>query len=316
VPQPGVSVVIPAYNAAQYLPAALESVVAQTFSDYEVIVVNDGSPDTHALEAALAPYRSRVTYLTQPNTGPSGARNLAIRHSRGTYIAFLDSDDEWMPEFLARQIELAHTSDAALVYCDGVIVGGTTDGRRLMEMAPSHPEVTLERLISEECVVLTSCTVARRDTLLEAGLFDERFRRAEDAHLWLRLARDGARMLWQPAPLVRHRVRPDSLSADVGAMLQAYVDVLEDLEKRLAFSPSQRSLIQRQIARRRSWMAREQGRSLFLARRYAEAAAAFYTAGQLEPARSAQLRLQMLHAGLRLAPRLLRRAYGFIRSAA
>ena len=314
--QPAVSVVIPAYNAAEYIAAALDSVFTQTFTDYEVIVVNDGSPDTNAFEAALEPYRQRLVYLAQTNTGPSGARNRAIRHARGELIAFLDSDDEWMPQFLQRQVELARTSGAVLVYSDGLVVGGPLDGRRLMDGAPSHPSVTIERLIAEECVVLTSCTVARREALRAAGRFDERCRRSADAHLWLRVALQGGRIAWQPAVLVRHRVRSGSLSDDTEAMLQAYVDVLEDLDARFTLSPAHRALIRRQIARRRSWMARESGRRLFLDRRYAEAAVALDAARQFEPELAGQLRLQLLNAGLRLAPRLLRRAYGLIRPAA
>jgi glycosyltransferase involved in cell wall biosynthesis len=317
VPTPVISIVIPAYNAAADIRTALESVFAQTFSDYEVIVVNDGSPDTPALEAALTPYRNRITYLRQANSGPSGARNQAIRHAAGELIAFLDSDDEWMPGYLERQVrELRSVPGTVLVYSDGVIVGGALDGKRLMAVTPSHAMVTTERLIAEECVVLTSCAVARRDALVAAGMFDERFRRSEDAHLWLRLSLNGGRMSWHRHALVRHRRRPGSLSDDRPAMLKAYADVLEDLEARFPFTPAQRSLIHRQIARRRAWMAREEGRRLFLEGRYPEAASALASARRLEPARTSQLRLGLLRAGIQLAPRLLRRAYALMRPTA
>src|SRR5581483_8332648 len=80
---PKVSVIMPAYRAAEYIGVAIESVLAQTFGDYEVIVVNDGSPDTRELAQALSPYRDRITYIEQPNAGPSAARNRAIREARG-----------------------------------------------------------------------------------------------------------------------------------------------------------------------------------------------------------------------------------------
>src|SRR5947209_18801381 len=102
---PAVSVIIPAYNAAQYIGEALDSVFAQTFTDYEVIVVNDDSPDTAELERALAPYRERVVYIKQENRGPGGARNTAILKARGECVALLDSDDVWLPTFLAEQME-------------------------------------------------------------------------------------------------------------------------------------------------------------------------------------------------------------------
>src|ERR1035438_221584 len=95
---PLVSVIIPAYRAAASIAATLESVLAQTFRDYEIIVVNDGSPDSEAVETALEPYRARIVYLRQQNQGPGGARNTGILTARGKYIALLDADDVWYPE--------------------------------------------------------------------------------------------------------------------------------------------------------------------------------------------------------------------------
>jgi glycosyltransferase involved in cell wall biosynthesis len=309
-PAPSVSVVIPAYNSAPFIRETLESVFAQTFTDYEVLVVNDGSPDTPALEAVLVPYSDRITYLRQANTGPSGARNVAIRHARGEYVAFLDSDDVWLPRYLDEQMRRLRADPAIdLMYSDGVIVGAPLDGMSLMSVTPSHPIVTVERLIAEECTVLTSCTVARRTALVDAGLFDERFRRSEDAHLWLRLALRGARIAWHPAVLVKHRRRVGSLSNDRLAMVKAYIDVLESLESQLSFSEHQRMLIKRQIARRQALLALDEGRQLFVAGRYSESAAALARARRFEPERVKQLRFALLHLGVRLAPRLLHRTY-------
>src|SRR5579863_3220302 len=92
-----VSVVIPAYNSAEYIAEALDSVVAQTFVDYEIIVVNDGSSDTGKLEKVLVPYLRLIRYIKQENNGPSAARNVAIRAACGKYVALLDSDDRWLP---------------------------------------------------------------------------------------------------------------------------------------------------------------------------------------------------------------------------
>ena len=117
VKNPLVSIVIPAYNAAEYIAGTLESVFAQVFTNYEIIVVNDGSPDSPALRQVLEPYRSRVRYIEQENKGPSGARNTGIRAARGKYIALLDSDDLWLPHHLANQVALIEGSqDLDLVY--------------------------------------------------------------------------------------------------------------------------------------------------------------------------------------------------------
>ena len=103
---PMVSVIMPVYNCALYIREALESIFAQTFSSFEVITINDGSSDTEQLERELQPYLDRIVYLEQENRGPSVARNLGIRHARGEFIAFLDSDDCWLPNYLSEQMKL------------------------------------------------------------------------------------------------------------------------------------------------------------------------------------------------------------------
>src|SRR6516225_4148511 len=103
---PTISVVIPAYTCAASIGAALESVFSQTFREFEVIVINDGSPDTPQLERALTTYQERIQYIRQENAGPSSARNRGIRQARGKYVAFLDSDDFWFPRHLENQINL------------------------------------------------------------------------------------------------------------------------------------------------------------------------------------------------------------------
>src|SRR5881296_1097754 len=118
---PVFSVVIPAYNAARHIGEALDSVFAQTFNDYEVIVVNDGSPDTVELEKRLQHHMHRIVYIRQQNMGPGGARNAAIMRSTGEYIAFLDSDDKWLPEHLADMMNVLRGDPTLdLVYADAV----------------------------------------------------------------------------------------------------------------------------------------------------------------------------------------------------
>ena len=117
---PLVSVVIPAYQAARWIAEALDLVLAQTFHDYEIIVVNDGSPDTVDLERVLQRYRERIIYLCQENRGLAGARNTGIRAASGRYIAPLDADDLWEPEFLAEQVAMLEADPALdMVYADG-----------------------------------------------------------------------------------------------------------------------------------------------------------------------------------------------------
>jgi glycosyltransferase involved in cell wall biosynthesis len=310
-----VSVIVPAYNAAPFIAQTIVSVLGQTFRDFEVIVVNDGSPDAADLERELAPYMHSIRYLTQPNGGPSSARNLGIRKARGEYVAFLDSDDFWMPGFLARQMEILKADPSIdLLYSNGVVIGDVEyAGRELMSLAPSDGPLTFERVVSAECTVLTSCVVVRRRLVIDVGLFDERFRRSEDFHLWSRLAFHGARFACHRDVLVQHRRRAGSLSDDRVAMVQAAIEVLQDLEATLPLNEQQRKLVDDHVARCRAYIAFDEGKRMFMAGQFDAAVSAFGRSRHWEPGRRRKTRLGLLQLGLRLAPRLLRRTYGLLR---
>src|SRR5438270_13228585 len=124
--RPSISVVMPAYKVAPYIGEALESVFAQTFTDYEVIVVNDGSPDTEDFEQAIEPYISRIRYLRQENRGASVARNTGLQAARGEFIAFLDADDLWLPPYLDQQMKFIRERGCDLACADAEYFGATT----------------------------------------------------------------------------------------------------------------------------------------------------------------------------------------------
>ncbi len=122
--EPAVSVIVPAYNVAPFIGEALASIFAQTFKDYEVIVINDGSPDTPELERAIEPFRSRITYIRQANRGVSAARNAGIRVARAAFVAHLDPDDAWEPDYLSEQLAvLANDPSIDVLYPDAWIFG-------------------------------------------------------------------------------------------------------------------------------------------------------------------------------------------------
>src|SRR4029079_673314 len=100
---PRISVIIPAYNSTDFIEEALDSVLSQKYRDHEIIVVNDGSPDTEVFERTIRTRLEEITYIRQPNLGAGVARNTGIKHARGDLIAFLDSDDVWLPDYLASQ---------------------------------------------------------------------------------------------------------------------------------------------------------------------------------------------------------------------
>ena len=145
--KPAVSVIIPAYKVAPFIGDTLRSVLSQTFSNYEVIIINDGSPDTEQLEAELKPYLDQIIYVKQENRGAGAARNAGLRVARGEYVAFLDGDDQWFPNFFS------------------------------------------ESLLAERCLVNTSSVLARREPIIEVGLFDETIVNSQDFDLRVRLAK-------------------------------------------------------------------------------------------------------------------------------
>jgi glycosyltransferase involved in cell wall biosynthesis len=221
-----VSVVIPAYNAAPYIGATLDSVFKQAFTDFEVLVVNDGSPDTPALELALRPYQ-RIRYVRQENHGPSSARNRGIQAATGKYVAFLDSDDLWLPQHLAKQvIALEANSKLQMVYANGIYLRGDAPVGILFDNSIQSLPVDLDGLLHERATVITSSAVVLREALLRVGLFDEQLRRCEDYDLWLRLAQSGATISFTREIQIRHR-QSNGLAANWELMRQALIQVYE-----------------------------------------------------------------------------------------
>jgi glycosyltransferase involved in cell wall biosynthesis len=188
-----VAVVIPVFNAAETVARAVDSVLNQRFAgSVEVIAVNDGSTD--ATRAVLAQYESRVRVLNQPNRGPAHARNAAAELATSQYIAFLDADDAFLPDKLARTVpKLASDSHAAMLFHDAVAVG--RDGREIAPSCVSSEQAhapSMEELLTRLWPILTSAVVMRRRTFQVCGGFSEEFKFGyEDPDLWIRVREHG-----------------------------------------------------------------------------------------------------------------------------
>jgi glycosyltransferase involved in cell wall biosynthesis len=248
--QPLVSVIVPVWNAAGFIEQTVKSVLSQTFTDYELIIVNDGSPDTVELETALLPYQSSLKYLSERHRGAAAARNTALRVARGTYVAFLDADDSWLPHYLDRQIAFlrAHP-DVDLVYADAKLMGNSPlAGRTFMQTAPSRGAVTLKSLLSLRCHVIASGAVVRRSVIVETGMFDESIARGHDFDLWIRLASRGARLAYQRQVLLLRRIHAMNLSGDGVAECERALATLRRVERTLALSPDERKALAGSIA--------------------------------------------------------------------
>lgn len=228
--RPLVSVVIPNHNYARFLPEAIESVLAQTCGDIEVLVVDDGSTD--GSQKLARRYEGRARWLRQEKGGVARARNLGIRQSRGELLAFLDADDAWLPEKLSKQVALLESSDYGMVYCglrfvdeEGAVLGQTTDGLTgwvLRELALlENPGVPASG----------SSALIRRDCLDAVGLYEPALSTSADWDLWRRIAcRYEIGMVREP--LAIYRLHPGSMHRNLDLferdMLLAFERMFED----------------------------------------------------------------------------------------
>ena len=258
---PTVTVTIAAYNSARYITQALDSVKAQTFSDYEVIVVNDGSDDGDELEAQLASHSLRIIYISQNNRGVSAARNAAINVARGEFYAQLDADDQWLPDYLQFQLGfLTDNPEVTLVYPNATIIGDVAGVElEFMKISPSEGEVTFESLIREKCLVMTSVT-ARVSAVREAGLFDENLRSCEDFDLWLRMVKNGARLAYHRRRLVLYRRHEGSLSSDRVWMTRHLLAVFEKCEQNLDLTTAETEALKERISHHRAMLGLFEGK--------------------------------------------------------
>ncbi len=216
---PHVSVVIPVFNSSHYIGGALRSVFAQTFDDFEVIVVDDGSDDREALLEALAEFGDRIHYVRQENGGPAKARNTGVACATGELVAFLDADDEWSPEKLALQVQyFEEHPETGLLH--SAVIDGTRDGA-----VGGPPRQAFCELYHTDFYVRTLTVMMPRRIFREVGGFDERREiHVEDWDLWLRVAVHYP-LGYIATPLAYHR-RGGLMSSQIDRTYQAQLLVM------------------------------------------------------------------------------------------
>jgi glycosyltransferase involved in cell wall biosynthesis len=266
-------VIVPCYNTAPYVAETLASIFAQTYLDFEVVVVNDGSPDTEELERAVAPWMEKVVYLKTENQGLAGARNNGIRASRGEFLALLDSDDCWEPTFLEVLVhELDTQPSLDIVYPRVVSLERPEE--------PSRPtnttcaEITFASLIEEKSCVAVS-VLARRVAFERVGLFDSNLRRSEDFDMWLRCVKSGSRIAFCDKAAFRYRRRPDSLSANHAKMCAAACQVLEKMRTAVQMTDEERQILENAVRRFKGRQLFFEGKDAFVTGDYVTAIDAF-----------------------------------------
>ncbi|WP_052329492.1 glycosyltransferase family 2 protein [Rhodopirellula sp. SWK7] len=218
-----ISVVIPAYNAEAYIEQAIDSVLGQTHLPFEVLVVDDGSTD--GTVDAICGYGSDVTLLRQENGGAAKARNHAVRHTRGEWIAFLDADDVWEPYKLEKQIALVD-SKTGLVYTDRINFGELGGmSKKQSDVVEHRRGKVYEQLVVDGNFVTLSSALVPRLVFDEVSGFDETLSNAQDWDLWLRIAEK-----WEvelvPEALVKYRCVPNSMSKNIAGMWASQRSIL------------------------------------------------------------------------------------------
>ena len=246
--RPLVSVIVPAYNVAPYVEAAIESALAQTYPNIEIVVVNDGSTDDTA--AAIAPYESQIVLVTQENRGLAGARNAGLRAASGSFFALLDADDIWLPDRMERLMEpFDDDAQVEIVTSDSYLMEDFTptekrsypDRRRRPFPASEDDQISEIARLN----FLFIGVLFRRELIERCGTFAEGTRRgasyegnaeagrgpsiegAEDYELWTRFLLSGARVGFVDEPLGYYRVRSGSLSDAKKDQGRAHLAVLE-----------------------------------------------------------------------------------------
>ncbi len=184
-----VSIIIPTYNYGKFICEAIDSILNQTFKDYEIIIVDDGSTDN--TEEIIKKYEDKINYFYKTNNGPASARNLGIQNATGDYICFLDSDDIFLPNKLEIQVNLLRSpssSKTALLYSDFLITDKNLNfilKYYSCKKFKSHDDAM--KYLLQYNYINTSTVMIVKDYLLEVGLFNEKYTYLEDYDLWLRL---------------------------------------------------------------------------------------------------------------------------------
>jgi glycosyltransferase involved in cell wall biosynthesis len=237
-----ISIIIPAYNVAQYVRAAVESALEQTWHDIEVIVVNDGSTDDtrHILDILQKERKdTRLRIIDKENGGLASARNAGIHAARGKYIGLLDADDLWDKSKAEKHINLMEFNpDIGLTYSHSRCI--SEQGHPAGMLISIRAELTLSDLIRRNYIGNGSAPVIRADCFRTAGLFNEemRGRGVEDYEMWCRILHTGCRAVLVPEPLTVYRLRDGSMSNNFQSMADNADDAMRSLREKMPDVPN------------------------------------------------------------------------------
>ena len=234
-----VSVIVPTYNVEEYISRTINSILAQTYSNFELLIIDDESPD-RSVKICQQFKDSRIKIISQKNRGLAGARNTGIRNAKGEYLAFLDADDLWLPKKLENHVQHLESSPTIGISFSRSAFIDINDRELGIYQMPKLKEITAEHLLCRNPIGNGSAPVIRRETLneikfkdnihgeIEDFYFDDRFRQSEDIECWIRIA---IKTKWKiegiPEALTLYRVNTEGLSANVFKQLASWEKVIE-----------------------------------------------------------------------------------------
>lgn len=297
--RPAISIIVPAYQVAPLIAETLHSIQGQTLTDWQALIIDDGSTDE--LVAVVTPFLAdrRFQLHRFANAGLAEARNRGIALAEGRYIALLDGDDIYHPDYLRiMSAVLDDQPEIGFVTCDMQLFGDpATEGRRFSTIESQIPPITLQRVLERDFTFAVMCML-RSEVVKATGGFDPTLRAAEDFDLWTRLLIDGVQAAYVPLPLVRYRRRPGSLSNSPEVFRTNIAAVYLRLMARLKGTPEAsicRYFTMRQLALLDRW----EGEQALRAGRMEEARQKLWRAAKLLPG----LRGRLLAVVTLLSPR-------------
>ena len=250
--KPLVSIIIPSYNMAHFLPETLDSVIAQKYSNFEALIIDDGSTDqTREVAQKYQKKDSRIKYVYQENKGLGGARNTGINNATGELISTLDADDQYHPDFLSKTVDRLLSSNkktVAVAPNGNFYLKGKKLARSFYQTFQTPEKITLRNEL--EGNKIPSVGLMKKAIIKEVGLY-RKIRQLEDYDLWLRLLLTGYQIATEPEPLFRYRLHGQSLSANRKKMAGSEVELFQQLLKGklgLSLRPSLRGLVKKRLA--------------------------------------------------------------------
>ena len=318
--KPAVSIIIPNYNTAEFIAETLDSVLAQTFTDYEIVVINDAAPDTEELKKVLESYKEKIIFIDKfKNEGTSATRNFASKMVRGDFLCFLDADDIWHPTFLEELFDFLHKNNFGMVYADTELFGvGYRVGESFLDYNPPQGEVSRRTLIEGKCIILPSGSLIKKSEFEKVGGFDAKVTRTEDFDLWMRMIFQGTRIGFLRKILFKFRIRPGSGSGDSLQRIERCMLIWQILQKKLPFTEEENRIVNRNIELEHAALLRAKGRLYINDQNWSEAKKVFRQArtkaGELGLPLKHRLKMSAVIFLLNFYPRLLLKIFRTYRS--